>query len=105
MLVASRIVNAGVLEQRLRGLCVVVRVDEEGDLAEGLGDLTVDVDEDDITPSGRRRSSRRDKQRISLADFTFIKVLGKGSFGKVTLPACSAWQHEKRPITCKHLFP
>lgn len=40
---------------------------------------------DEVEKDSRRSSNDDPRERVGLADFNFIKVLGKGSFGKVML--------------------
>ncbi len=55
---------------------------EGGDLREVVSLRNYD-DEYENSPSGDTHSEPG-KRRVNLADFSFIKVLGKGSFGKVS---------------------
>lgn len=51
-----------------------------------FGSLSIKPDDLEASPGARRR-----QKKIGLSDFNFIKVLGKGSFGKVrTNSSCSS---------------
>jgi len=47
----------------------------------GIGSDTFPLLTHQTSPGGRRRNQMR---KLCLSDFTFLKVLGKGSFGKVS---------------------
>ena len=48
------------------------------------GMATLNIGDEDMSRARSPSSEREGKgRRISLSDFNFIKVLGKGSFGKV----------------------
>ena len=50
---------------------------------DGMDQLCISLPPGDRSPRGTSERRRRDK--INLHDFNFIKVLGKGSFGKVSV--------------------
>jgi hypothetical protein len=56
--------------------------DEEGELTHAFGRIGLHSAESS-TSSPFADPSDPNRRRMSLDDFTFIKVLGKGSFGKV----------------------